>query len=345
MPISVFEQILCSHCGMALDIDEAATCSDDSHICIGCADTSFYICDHCDLYTQDLQETDDGSSLCSRCQRRLGYYECDTCRTLINRSDLCSGCAEAREESVLDLVYHYGYKPRPVFHGHGDLFFGVELELNTPFDRTYECAELCTEYLGELGYLKQDESIDTGFEVVTHPMSYDWALRNFPWRLLRDLDSRGCDGDDVGLHIHVSRNGFTDSRHIYRWMQFIYRNADVVQTLARRTGSTYARFGPDVRETVKNACKGDQSGPRYAAINTMNDDTFELRMFAGTVDPHELRTALAFADASINYTRDLTLSMILHHHGWEWEPFSRWVSARPEYSALAEECEALPCAC
>ena len=114
------------------------------------------------------------------------------------------------------LIHDYSYKPRPFFHGDGPLFLGLELEVATPsHDRSY--AWTAHRWLGSLGYLKSDSSIDVGFEIVTHPMSYLWAIHHFPWEMLPELAETGCRAtQQTGLHVHLSRDGFTGPLHVYR---------------------------------------------------------------------------------------------------------------------------------
>ncbi|MEW2507619.1 hypothetical protein AB0878_44885 [Amycolatopsis sp. NPDC047767] len=344
MPITALEPMLCSHCDSPTTMDDLVSRSDGDEICPACATSRFYLCYCCDLYAGTLFRTDAGSDICGMCQYDHGYHECRYCSTLVTDEDCCQHCSDP-DTLDADLVHDYDYKPRPVFHGEGSLHFGVELEVNTPSDRLTKCAELCLRDLGNLGYLKEDSSIFEGFEIVTHPMSFPWAMANFPWVMLGRLKSEGCNGEGTGLHIHVSRDGFANSSHVYRWMKFIYRNSREVQRLARRRNSDYAEFGPYVRQTVKEACKGGRPGPRYAAVNTLNSATFELRMFASSLEPDQVQAALTFAAATIEYTRELSIPAIVHCRGWEWETFTNWVSLRPEYSTLTQEWEALTCAC
>lgn len=344
MPITALEPMLCSHCELQTSLEDLVSRSDGDDICFACADSRFYLCNCCDRYATTLFRTDGDRDICSSCEDEHGYHECRYCSTLVADEDTCQRCSDF-DPSDSDLIHDYDYKPTPVFHGEGTLHFGIELEVNTPGSRLSECAELCVRDLDDLGYLKEDSSIFEGFEIVTHPMSFRWAMANFPWAMLGRLKSQGCSGNGNGLHIHVSRAGFTDSSHVYRWMKLIYRNSGPVQRLARRRNSDYAEFGPYVRQTVKEACKGGRPGPRYAAVNTLNAETFELRMFASTLEPGQVQAALAFAAATIAYTRELGIHKIVHCRGWEWETFTDWVSLCPEYSALSQEWEALTCAC
>jgi hypothetical protein len=194
-----------------------------------------------------------------------------------------------------------------------------------------------------MGYLKNDSSINSGFEIVTHPMSYQWAMDNFPWQMLTDLQRRGCHpSDETGIHVHVSRAGFAGASHTYRWMKFIYRNEQQVTTLARRSSPEYAAFTDDDRKAVKDYAKG-AIGQRCRAINTGNNDTFELRIFASSLDPDEVKAALGFAAASVEYTQNLTVGQIARRAGWTWKAFVAWLGDQPTYAPLTRQLEALAC--
>jgi hypothetical protein len=317
---------ICEHCEATVTRVETITAIDGSSICPSCQD-SYYRCEGCDGWNRDGDECGNGCD------------DSDDCGP-----EACS-CGECRDEASDGLVYSYSYKPRPIFHGKGPLFLGPEIEIQTPYGGDEECVQLATRYLGELGYLKADSSIGHGFEIVTHPMSYEWALANFPWQMLTDLAELGCAAtDSTGIHVHVSRAGFASDCHTYRWMKFIYRNQAQVTTLARRYSADWAAFTDDDRRAVKHYAKGGRSH-RYRAINTNNTDTFELRIFASSLEPAEVQAALGFAAASVEYTRHLNAHSIAHRGGWAWPAFVTWLSGQPTYQALTEQLEALSCVC
>jgi hypothetical protein len=310
--------------------------------CSGC-DQWYPASDSCDepSPSDDVVTTANDDDICQRCRRR-SYWQCDSCDAWNHDDDSrCgNGCSDASE-----LIHDYYYKPYPEFHGSGPLFLGVEIEIHTPYGVGDDvCADIATSHLGELGYLKEDESIGGGFEVVSHPMSYDWALTNFPWTMLPDLRKAGCStSSSTGLHVHVSRAGFDSACHVFKWMKFIYRNRGRVTRLARRSSTQWAAFTDEDRRAVKHFAKGVQ-GERYRAINTGNDDTFELRVFASSLDIGDVQAALALASASIEYTRQLSLPQIFAG-GWDWPEFADWVNSRPQYAPLREQMEVLACAC
>jgi hypothetical protein len=315
-------------------------------------------CDRCHdtVAEDDTVATVHGSSICQPCQRDW-YWQCSGCEGW-NRDgyDCANGCCcddcdcdDCRDDDdpaeFGGLVHDYYYKPRPVFHGAGPLFLGPEIEIETPYCAEEECARIAHSFLGSLGYLKAESSIGNGFEIVTHPMSYAWAMANFPWPMLTELRQSGCRvSDSTGMHVHLSRAGFSSTCHTYRWMKFIYRNQQQVTTVARRRSHEWAAFTDSDRKAVKDYAKG-ACGNRYRAINTNNDDTFELRIFASSLDPREVRAALGFAAASVEYTRDLTVDKIANGGGWAWPAFVAWLAQRPAYRPLRQQLEALQCVC
>lgn len=315
-------------------------------------------CDRCLSNTDmsDITVTTGGSDVCSTCLRRA-YWQCDycsgwsrngydcgdnECRRYDSDDEPC-GCSSYDDDDDDDGGYirSYSYKPDPVFHGDGPLYLGAEIEIYTGYQTT-ELARLATTHLGGLGYLKDDSSIGGGFEMVTHPMSYSYAMESFPWGMLTELEAGGgAATDDTGIHVHVNRDGFSSPCHMYRWMKFVYRNQPDVIKVARRQSYNWAPFSSDARSRIKHYAKGDRGYDRYNAINVTNRATLELRIFASSLNPGEVKAALAFAAASVEYTRKLTAYDITNHNGWEWSAFASWVADQPEYQPLAAQLESL----
>jgi len=310
----------CDNCGATVPQDDTITTLGGAEICPSCQRADYWCCPDCGGWNRD------GWVCANNCDDEDEDDEDD------ERGD---------DEPDGDLINSYSYKPVPVFHGTGPLFLGLELEIATPYDR-WESAHLAARRLGTLGYLKADESIGGGFEVVTHPMTYPWALTHFPWELLPALGDVGCRATErTGLHVHLSRDGFTSPAHVYRWMKFVYRNQPAVTALARRVSCEWAEFADDDRHRVKDYAKGSLGYYRYRAINTQNAHTFELRIFASSLQPVQVQAALGFAAASVAYTRALTVAAITRRDGWAWPAFTGWLTGRPLYEPLLDQVQAL----
>lgn len=337
------DYVRCAHCTRWTDEPQDTT---DGSVCGRCADWYYDKCEQCECLSSDTVATADGTRVCDTCA--TDYWPCESCCELIDSGDYCTSCARDDDLTAGGLIHDYSYKPAPDFHGAGSLYLGLELEVSTEDGQLIASAETAADQLRTIGYLKADCSINEssgyGFEIVTHPMSYDWAIEHFPWRMLGKLGQSGCYADGNGLHVHISRAGFDSPSHVYRWMKFLYRNQDRMVTIARRVSDQWAAFDARDRQHVKDYAKG-AAGNRYSAINTQNLATFELRMFASSLDPQEVQAALGLAAASVEYTRSLTVPDIVWSRGWDWSAFVIWLEQHPSYGPLLTEMEELECAC
>lgn len=329
-------------------------------------------CSHCERYDSDLSEVtlynNDERNLCDRCLS--GYQDCSECDLLVHRSDvyrvighgnICPNCFQGENNSYrqcrcgsfydpdadefneccddggMELIRSYSYKPEPIFHGEGKTFLGMEIEIKTP--SVGKMAKLASRGFGKTAILKHDGSVSGGFEIVTHPMSYEWAMDSFSWETLTNLAKEGSYADDdCGIHVHVSKEGFSGPSHDHRWYLFIHRNAEEVQKIARRSNSTWAAFTDDDRRKAKLiAQKKGQNYRRYAAINSIPAHTYEMRVFASSLDIVQIQAALGLVSATVEYTRQLTSRKIIRDNGWAWSTFATWVIGQEKYAPLVSE--------
>lgn len=253
---------------------------------------------------------------------------------------------DSRDDGYGTLL-NYSYTPYFKFHGDKPPYYGMEIEVTT--DHTRRLVDTVRDYAGDLIYCKEDGSVD-GAELVTHPMSYEWAMGNFPWELLPALKDT-CDAtiipSDNGIHIHVGRNGFTDPAHMFRWMKLWYRNPQDMQRIGRRISSHWGAFRIDERTGQAMHVKRDKPSynrdedttrnARYAAINTVNRDTLEVRIFASTLRPRRAQAALQLVAGSVEYTRQLTAADVTQRRGWDWSAFIAWAGKTEQYPALIAE--------
>jgi hypothetical protein len=178
-------------------------------------------------------------------------------------------------------------------------------------------------------YLKHDSSIRYGFEIVSHPMTLDWAMTNFKFDAFSQLESLGFSAWDettVGIHIHVSRDGFTGDLHQMRFLHFILRNSEFLQWLVGRGDGQYSRFDRrHLRRMTKARLHGRDHSDRYMAVNLNNFATIEVRMFQASLKPERIKMNLQLIDAIVMYTESLSMSDILHCQGFSHESFMSWV--------------------
>lgn len=198
-------------------------------------------------YIEAIDEDDPGCAECGRDREHCcGNTYCDDCHPLDTDDDY------EEEDDYEDgtLIHSYSYTPELHFRGGkagepGLPFYGMEIEITSS---GRDKAQHAADRGGDLVYLKSDASV-AGFEMVTHPMTYPWALENFPWDMLPELKSMGCTirPNDNGIHVHVSRTGFDSDAHTLRWMRFFYNNQDDVVRIARRSPDHWGRFSAEHR--------------------------------------------------------------------------------------------------
>lgn len=313
---------VCDICGHERPWDERAE-FDGQNLCADCLDTHTVLCVECGgrIWSDDNAGSrdeplcqdcyDDNYTSCCRCGRQLredqAYYESSD---EYDERPYCSQCYAALDKD--QSIHHYYYKPKAVFHGEGPRFFGVELEIDGAGERASHALALLNiaNRNGDCAYIKHDGSLDDGLEIVTHPMSLEYHLREMPWEALcRKAVSLGYLShrtSTCGLHIHVSRSAFGETEAaqeaaIARVLYFFERHWEELLKFSRRTPRQLerwaARYGykEQPMEILDFAKKGYHGG-RYTCVNLQNADTVEFRMFRGTLKPNTIFAALELLD-------------------------------------------------
>lgn len=291
---------------------------------------------------------------CYRCDDTFEYidgYYCDSCDE--RHCENCGECESCDDDDYGRAagVHEWNYRPSP-YRPKGEYpqraLMGVELEVGGRARSIVAAVRGIDAHEDHL-YMKEDGSI-SGVEIVTHPMTLEWS-KSFDFEgLLSGLRYAGSYVEDgYGLHVHVSRNAFRrggkrSSQHAMTWLMFLYRNAEQVQELARRTESRWAKFSaPRTGELARkaNLDRPDVDSDRYVAVNCNNTRTYELRFFRSTLSVQEFRAAIEFADASVEYTRAIKTADVLTGNGLTFGHFAQWLGQdddrRVTYSNLVEE--------
>jgi len=283
--------------------------------------------------------------------------ECWNCEhaARLENGDYCD-CEECvpyePDASEANGIESYSYKPHPNFFGAGPTYLGVELELEYDYSGYgsgfQDAVDSAIDAVGSRAYLKEDGSIDYGFELVTHPHDLDAHQKGMDWqKVMRTLSQSGMKAASTcGMHVHVSRAGFSTPRHAYLWQQLIYRNQATVTKVARRNSTEWAAWPtayqrrteiPIVAKHLRDPYAARQliSPDRYRAINIYPDSTFEMRVFASTTNHEELLAGVELVAASVEYTRGLRSNDVLKRHALTSRAFTDYVKGHESYSNLA----------
>lgn len=324
-----------------------------------------------DYYCNDCEEgLNDSDAYHSEYDGEMRCYDC-------NRDHQYQVEEEDRERRGSDYIHDYGYRPDPCFLSDDGtqsyyveyiddrkdvtpLYMGMELEVEqADEDSLHDGAEHVVSTLNkrgmELVYLKEDGSLNHGFEIVSHPATLGFYMNHFRWDAiggLRQMGYKAWNARSCGLHIHLSRSAFVSDRHLATFIMFLYRNSDDMVKFAGRT-SNYAKWersallnsyyswdenelraNEQIPKFVKNRRRNDD---RYTAVNLQNRNTVELRFFRPSLRPETVIAALQMCDAVHQYTRDLTQRDMTLNSGLDIRSFRSWLANTGErYKVLNE---------
>lgn len=344
--ITVRDELWCYDCASYCERCEDGMSSEDSHTvdreqwCDYCYENHSYYCENCCESTSENTTYVGDDPYCESCFSNNCYY-CDDCDESYHNDYPCD-CRESnpiegkccRGFRSSNTIHDYSCKPAPIFKGVSKhkMYLGFELETELP--RVDVGARFASGSLQGTAYLKHDGSISNGFEIVTHPHTHQQYRDNSAllWNtietLRKDYDARSWDTDTCGLHIHLSRDGFSSGAHLHRFIAFVYHNAPHMMKFAGRK-TRFARFNDvytfDEYDRPVFSIKHKVGHPdrnhteRYSAVNTQNPNTIELRFFRGTMKTSGVLSALDLAQAMVEYTRELRLDDVkLGALSWEW---------------------------
>ena len=331
------ETRICSACGAILSEDEVFE-FDGRVFCERCFDENTTLCDHCArrIWRNDA-EGDDHTVLCVRCYENH-YTTCEECGRIIHNDDACYDddteyyyCSHCYNKLKANSIMSYNYKPEPIFYGSGDLFMGVELEI----DRGGEIHENAKELLEIANdsepriYCKHDGSLSEGFEIVSHPMTLEYHTRVMNWQDIfnkaLDMDYSSHNTNSCGLHIHCNRTSFgadsvVQEAGIGRVVFFVEKHWNELVKFSRRKianlerwAARYETISSTTKETYQKA--KDKHLGRYVAVNLSNWSTIEFRLFRGTLLYQTFLATLQLVD-EICHTANILNDEQLEHMSW-----------------------------
>jgi len=340
---------LCADCKLICErCDDVGSVDDDFHDvngdiwCDSCTSNRAYWCESCEQYNAygTSYIVDRGEAWCESCTNDA--YWCDDCDEW--NAEGCDSCLS--NENGNRIVHDYSYRPDAIFHStdkNERLFFGIEVEVEA--GRNYELASERAHQLEgiDLAYLKSDGSLNHGFEIVTHPMSHEFFKNEAQelWATLEELRTndpykvKAWDTNTCGLHIHISRTGFSSGSHMHRFLNLVYSNQELYEKLAGRSSEQWAKFSDIMvndyaRDTHGNIIEDDhgfarsvttrtfkrklgyRGSDRYSAVNTNNPETLEMRIFRGSVNGDTIKAQLDLAHASVEYTRTINANDVIN---------------------------------
>jgi len=331
----------------------------DSHSMFGSIQCAFHQYSNRELYCENCA---DELIICENCDEVIWlnsqYFERNWRLTRDSEQWFCNDCLENRchwseieeswfrwsdnmpenefdddDDSDLNLR---NWKPLPKFHGSSETnsFFGIELEIefeNSNFNHSETenlLLEISEQWRSGLWYHHMDGSLQNGIELVSHPMSAEFIKNELNLDFVAELRNRGFrswDTKTCGIHIHIDKRGFDSPIHAYSFANLIYGNPLEWQKMAGRNSTRFASFDPNARDLVSFEIKGkSRQRNRYVAVNCTNQNTFEIRIFRGSLNQARIRSAFELVIGAQNYTRQISIKDI-HLGKLQWNHFSKYL--------------------
>lgn len=339
------ETVVCAVCRKEIPASAAREFGHQK-LCQDCFQREIIPCDYCGvLIWKNAAYGDDTHRLCHRCYDHE-YTECEDCGCMLSYDDACyydgsdiPYCQACYVNHQNRSIKSYQYKPVPIFYGTGDLYFGVELEIDCGGEDQENAKELINSVNSEHEhiYCKHDGSIEEGFEIVSHPMTLEYHTTQMEWKTLFelavDLDYRSHQTSTCGLHIHVNRSAFGKTWEeqedcISRMVYFVENHWNELLKFSRRTETNINRWASrygistTAKDTYEKAKKRNLG--RYVAVNLENGSTVEFRLFRGTLCYHTFVASLQLVYEICRYAIQMS-DMELEHLSW-----SEFVARIPE---------------
>lgn len=309
----------CEECGEIVHNDDIRS-ANDSYYCESCFNENFIICHSCnETIRQDTSCYSEitGENYCYGCYCEM-FTSCYCCGVELDRDyanydenrgeDYCDHCYRGNSENIHDA----GYKPSPEWkRGKNEPskpeYYGFELEVE---NRGSEDNDDMAGSMPDFTYCKEDGSIYNGFEIVSHPLSFQWIKENkaaFDEIFnLRNVDFKSYNTSTCGMHVHISKRAFT-TIHLFKFLRFFYdMDQDFILAISQRGSVEKMDSWSTLKKETKTTslAKSKYQSGRYTAVNMQNSNTVEIRIFKGTLKKESFFKNLEFCKSVFEFTKD-----------------------------------------
>lgn len=334
--------MICADCGKILRPEDAITIndgfSDERVVCMECSENGSYVtCDDCGkfFFGSHITFSSRGIHICASCSDN--WATCYDCGSLVRRTDenFYGGSYYCDRHNPFNIpIHNYGFKPNPTFYGDGDLFMGVELEIDRGEDPDGVAESIKRPQI----YCKHDGSLaENGVEIVSHPCTLEYHTNELGWGGIienaRRFDYESHNAGTCGLHVHVNKTFFGDTTdeqelNISKVIMLVQRFWEEVVAFSRRRRGDINHWA---KKPYVEFCKGDSAQDacrkvrqeandcdRYRAVNLQNSATIEFRMYRGTLKLNTLLATLQFTDGLCRFAKEHSIDDV---YDVSWDEF------------------------
>lgn len=198
----------------------------------------------------------------------------------------------------------------------------MEVEFHTRSER-----DVFTSKRSNWFYCERDGSLgDSGCEIVTIPLlPKDVKSADFWSQLTESLIGNACATSSCGLHVHIGKDIFPESRRSESLGKLLYLyhhhlddttlntaifgrehgyHATSGKTVSGDAAKMFGRAAlgiKEVQDKVARDLRMKSEGSRYYDINITNENTIEFRKGAGTTDPQKVISIVEYVELMCKY--------------------------------------------
>ena len=327
---------------------EEAGCYDnrwwsEQFLCESCYEwNGWATCEDCGCFTQEAEEGDDG------------YWYCPDCIDSHRRDDeFTTHLDDEPDYDDGSAIHPYHFKPGAIIRRRmnelvTELTFGCELEVDGDYSLSSKARPTAQAIrdLTDRVYCKHDGSLNSGFEIVSHPGTLAHHMYELPWKGICSKAAkagfRSHDAGTCGLHIHVGRAGLGSNeeernRTIRKIVVLMNRYWDEISRFTRRTTSQLDNWAEvnyirgyrldadiDDRWAADRIPISNDHDHRYHAINCENEATIEFRVFRGTLKRDTIIASIQLCWNICHYAMTHDWDEIQHGTWLEMAAYKHW---------------------
>lgn len=230
-------------------------------------------------------------------------FECEVCSNYGQDRDAAGYSLKPEPDR---LIQGYSYKPVPKFYGKGEVYFGIELEIEAAKGKD---PNLLAKEVLEAGkgfwYCKYDASLVNGVELVSHPATIEvWRGKELEglFGKLRQMGARSWDTGTCGMHVHVNKTAL--SRLQQAMLQILLEaQPQMTEKLARRAYNQYFSLQKDGKKIAFAKGLG-LPHERHNLLNLNPPYTAEFRLFKGTLNAESFKRNVELVNGLVHFVRE-----------------------------------------
>lgn len=295
----------------------------------------------CDICERPYKSSRISPFICDDCLKKLNNFAnnsslyCNECMSEINKNEpyhiddsgfiYCDACFSYSGSSS---ILPHRRKKFPLFYGDKSTmnFYGVELEADGGGKSNPKASKLLKLINNEqeLIYIKSDNSLSKGIEIVTHPATLQFHQNDMPWEeitnSLKNMHYKSYKTSTCGLHIHINRTAFgnTEIERLPNLLRFVCVFERFWPELLQFSGRTSeeadkwaSRYGI-YNSPSQLLSKIQEDNTRNRCVNLRKQTTVEVRLFHGTLNPQFILAAIELVDYIRSISVSTTFSNILN---------------------------------